>query len=366
METTAAVLRSGDGDYALETLTLAEPAPDQVLVRVEAAGMCHTDVVPRLLEDLLPVVTGHEGAGVVEAVGEGVVDVSVGDHVVLTFDSCGGCKACVGGTPSYCAEFMVRNMTGRDLDFGTVATDTSGVDVGARWFGQSSFARHCIATSRNVVVIDPKVPLEVVAPLGCGILTGAGSVFEVLRVRPGESLVVFGVGAVGMAAVMAAAAVGAGPVVAVDLAANRLELAAELGAHHCIDGSDDDVVEQVQALTAGGADHAFDTTGASPVILDALASLRLGGHLGLVGIQTEDLTLDPLALLGKQVSSILEGGAQPRELIPRLIRLWQDGRFPFDRLIRTYPLSEINRAEKDSATGDVVKPVLLPWSGVDA
>jgi len=359
MEITAAVLRTADGPYELEQVQLADPGPGEVLVRVVGAGMCHTDVVPRSLDMLLPIITGHEGAGVVEAIGEGVAGVAVGDHVVLSFDSCGACASCAKGKPSYCETFLARNVTGRDVEWGTTVTDASGAGVAARWFGQSSFATHCIATVRNVVVVDRDAPLELIGPLGCGILTGAGSVLVALEVQAGDSLVVFGAGAVGLAAVMAGVVAGASPIIAVDLHRHRLDLALELGATHVLDGAATGLVEEIQAVTGGGADFSFDTTGNTAVMTTAISALRLGGHCGLVGVQTEPLTLDPMALIGKHISGILEGSADPQQLVPQLLELWRAGRFPFDRLVETFPLAEINEAEAASLAGRVVKPVLL-------
>jgi aryl-alcohol dehydrogenase len=255
---------------------------------------------------------------------------------------------------------MFQNLIGRNLDGSTGVVDDAGNEISSRWFGQSSFATHCIAGARNVVVVDRDLPLELLGPLGCGILTGAGSVLVSLDVQPGTSIAVFGAGAVGLAAVMAARVAGASTIVAVDVHRHRLALAAELGATQVVDGSAPDVVEQVVAAAPGGADYTFDTTGNVAVIANALASLRMAGHCGLVGIQSEPLVLDPIALVGKTVSGILEGGAIPQELIPRLISLWREGQFPFDRLIKTFPLADINLAEKASLSGDVVKPVLLP------
>jgi aryl-alcohol dehydrogenase len=362
MRITAAVLRQAAGEYGLEEVELAAPGPGEVLVRVVGAGMCHTDVLPRSPESFSPppIITGHEGSGVIEAVGAGVDGVAVGDHVVLSFASCGDCRNCQRGQPSYCDTFMFQNLIGRNLDGSTGVVDDAGNEVSSRWFGQSSFATHCIAGARNVVVVDRDLPLELLGPLGCGILTGAGSVLVSLDVQPGTSIAVFGAGAVGLAAVMAARVAGASTIVAVDVHRHRLALAAELGATHVVDGSAPDVVEQVVAAAPGGADYTFDTTGNVAVIANALASLRMAGHCGLVGIQSEPLVLDPIALVGKTVSGILEGGAVPQELIPRLISLWREGQFPFDRLIKTFPLADINLAEKASLSGDVVKPVLLP------
>lgn len=359
MEITAAVLRTPDGPYGLERVQLDEPAAGEVIVRIVGAGLCHTDQLPRQL-GLVPIVTGHEGAGVVEAVGPGVERVKVGDHVVCSYDSCGECAACGRGESWNCETFMMRNLTGRDVQWGTRMSDAQGAEIASRWFAQSSFASHTLVPARNVVVVDPSLPLELLGPLGCGLLTGAGSVLEALAVGSGDSLVVFGAGAVGLAAVMAAAAVGAGPIVAVDLHPKRLELARELGATDTLDGSADNLGAELMGTLGGLADYSFDTTGVPSVILTALAVLRPGGHAGLVGIQNGDLTLDAGALVGKTVTSILEGSADPQFMIPRLIELWQDGKFPIERLVQTFPLAAINEAEEASLSGEVIKPVLLP------
>ncbi len=362
LDITAAVLRAPDAPYALESVHLAAPGPGEVLVRVVGAGMCHTDVVPRagMPMGTPPIITGHEGAGVVEAVGEGVGTVKVGDHVVLSFDSCGGCRNCLAGQPAYCDTFMARNLVGRRLDGSTGVTDAQGSAVSAHWFGQSSFATHCLATARNAVVVDRSLPLELLGPLGCGIQTGAGSIAVALNTQPGEQVVVFGSGAVGTAAILAAKVAGASTIVAVDLHQHRLDLAQELGATHGLLGTADDLEAQILDITQGGADVSFDTTGVPSVMRSALTVLRMTGRCGYVGVQLGDLVLDGAALIGKTAVGILEGGVDPQRFIPQMLQWWQDGRFPFDRLIRTYPLSDINAAEHASLSGEVVKPVLLP------
>lgn len=359
MEITAAVLRTPEGPYALERVHLDEPAEGEVVVRIVGAGLCHTDQLPRQL-GMVPIVTGHEGAGVVEAVGPGVERVKVGDHVVCSYDSCGTCAACGRSEPWNCETFLLRNLTGRDVNWGTRMHDAQGDEIASRWFAQSSLATHALVPERNVVVVDPSLPLELLGPLGCGLLTGAGSVLEALAVGPGDRLVVFGAGAVGLAGVMAAAAVGAERIVAVDLQPKRLELAAELGATATVAGDVDDLGAELLGVLGGLADFSFDTTGVPSVILAALGILRPGGHAGLVGIQTGDLTLDAGALVGKSVTSILEGNSDPQVVIPRLIEWWQDGKFPIERLVQTFPLAAIDEAEAASRSGEVIKPVLLP------
>jgi aryl-alcohol dehydrogenase len=356
MRVQAAVLRDPAKPFAVEDVELDEPGPGEALVRVAGAGLCHTDVLFRGLPELpIPMVFGHEGSGVVEAVGPGVTRVAPGDHVVMSYDSCGWCPQCLTGAPTYCDEFMARNVTGVRADGSTGATDLAGAPVAARWFGQSSFATHAIATERNLVTVDASLPLDLLGPLGCGIQTGAGSVLIALGVRPASSIAVFGAGAVGLSAIMAAKVAGAGEIVAVDLHAGRRELALELGATRAIDGADPGLAD-----AAGPVDYSFDTTAVPSVVSTAIAVLRPGGACGLVGAGGGEITLRPETLAGRTVRYILEGDAVPQRFIPQLIRLWQQGRFPFDRLIRTYRLAQINDAERDSAGGTTIKPVLVP------
>jgi aryl-alcohol dehydrogenase len=362
MKATAAVLRGADQPYAIEEIDLRDLRPHEVLVRIVAAGMCHTDVLPRVPGFIAapPIVAGHEGAGVVEAIGSDVTRVAVGDHVVLSFDSCGACANCNAGQPAYCDTFIVRNLFGRELDGTNTATDADGAPVAARWFGQSSFASHAITTERNTVVVDKSLPLEKLGPLGCGIQTGAGSILGALDVQPGTSVAVFGSGAVGLAAVMAAKVAGATTIVAVDLQQHRLDLALELGATHVVKGDAADVAAQIMAAVGGGVQYAFDTTGIPAVIITALQATRMTGKVGLVGVQQGDLVLDSTTMLGKTILNILEGSVDPQVFIPRMIQLWQDGQFPFDRLIEEFPLAQINEAEQSSLSGGVIKPVLRP------
>jgi aryl-alcohol dehydrogenase len=226
-------------------------------------------------------------------------------------------------------------MSGCGLDGSTPVRDAGGRPVGARWFGQSCFASHALVAARNLVKVDPSLPLELLGPLGCGTQTGAASVLNALPVDAGSSFVVFGAGAVGLSAVMAAKVAGATTVIAVDLNDARLALAEELGATHIVNAANTDALGQVYAVTGGGAEYALDTTGVPSVITTAINGLRPTGTCGLVAVQ--------------------QG-----VFIPRLIALWQQGRFPFDKLVKTFPLERINEAEKASLSGEVVKPVLVP------
>lgn len=365
MRITAAVLREPGGPYRLEDVELADPREGEIRVRIAGAGVCHTDVAARRPE-LLPLIAGHEGAGVVEAVGPGVTRVRVGDHVVLAPESCGECENCLAAHPAYCTvpagsdTFTVRNLTGRRLDGTTPVRDTDGNDVSACWFQQSSFATHTVTPQGNAVLVDPAAPLDLLGPLGCGVLTGAGSVLTALNVRPGTSFAVFGAGAVGLSAVLAARLAGAETIVAVDRVPARLELAKEFGATHVVPAGAD-LAEEVVEATAGGAQSSLDTTGAPDVIAAGIRSLRITGALGLVGIQQGDVAIGPLDLAaGRTVTGIVLGGAVPRLLIPRMVRWWREDRFPFDRMITRYPLADIADADRAAHAGEVVKPVLIP------
>lgn len=362
----AAVLREPDQPYRLELVELADPGPGEILVRIAGAGLCHSDTLLRRPGILtLPVIPGHEGSGVVESVGPEVHDIRPGDHVVLSFDACGGCANCLDAQPAYCAEpaqehsFVLRNWTGRRLDGSTPARDASGAEVGACWFQQSSCATHTVALARNAVVVDRDLPLEILGPLGCGVLTGAGAVLNSLGVRPGCAFGVFGAGAVGLSAIMAAQLAGAGPIVAVDRNPARLELAKELGATHVVTAGED-LPARVRSAIGGPLHRALDTTGVPEVISAGIQALAQRGVLGLVAAQTGDLAVTPLDLaVGRSLTGILLGDAVPRRLIPHLADLWRQGRFPFDRIITTFPLAEINAAEQAAARGDVVKPLLV-------
>ncbi len=360
----AAVLRSYDGPFTVEDVRHAGPSEGEVLVRIAGCGMCRTDLAVRHSagRSPLPAVLGHEGAGTVVATGGPHTGLSEGDHVVLSFDSCGRCRNCLGAAPAYCDSFAALNLFGARPEDPARFTDRAGAALAPRWFGQSSFAAYAVVRARNAVRIDPSLPVELLGPLGCGFLTGAGAVLNTFGAGPGDTLAVFGAGAVGLAAVMAATAAGA-VTVAVDRHPERLALAESLGATALHSGAPD-LPARIGRLTDGGARYALDTTASPGLVNDALRSLRPTGHLGLVARLHTALPLEPGALdRGRTLSHLCEGDAVPGLLIPRLIALWQAGRFPFDRLIRTYPLADINEAERDCAAGRVVKPVLVPPDG---
>ncbi|MEV5262867.1 NAD(P)-dependent alcohol dehydrogenase [Streptomyces anulatus] len=358
----AAVLRGYEDPFAIEEVMLdAGPADGEILVRIAGCGLCRTDLAVRRSagRSPLPAVLGHEGSGVVVETGGPDTGLGPGDHVVLSFDSCGRCRSCLGGAPAYCDRFAALNLFGGRTENAARFTDGAGKALAPRWFGQSSFAEYAMVPARNAVPVDASLPLELLGPLGCGFLTGAGAVLHSFGVGPGDTVAVFGAGAVGLAAVMAATAAGA-LVVAVDRHPERLALAERFHAVP-LDAATADLPGRIQRLTGGGAQYALDTTASARLINDALRSLRPTGHLGLVARLRTALPLEPGTLdRGRKISHICEGDAVPALLIPRLTGLWQAGRFPFDQLIRTYPLADVNEAERDCDAGRVVKPVLIP------
>lgn len=366
MKTTVAVVNSQGADFSLEEVELAEPLADEVLVKIVATGLCHTDIHLKgfLPEEMFPNVFGHEGAGIVEAVGDGVTGIEVGDHVVLSFRSCRACENCTSGMVGYCDSSLLLNYMGMRMD-GTTTYSREGAPVFGSFFGQSSLSAHAIAYADNVVVVDKSVDLTKVAPYGCGFQTGAGTVLNVLAPTPADSLVVFGCGAVGLAAIAAAKHLGLGTIIAVDPMESRREAAAKYGAIGIdpLPAGDPEfnVVEKVKELTGGGASYAIDTTAISPVVKQAQQSLRVRGTLVALGLGPEEYAIDAIDLLqtGKIIRSSIEGDSDPQEMVPRLIALNAAGEFDVDDLITTYPFTEINQAVADVLAGKVVKPVLV-------
>lgn len=355
MKITAAVLRERTEPLRLEEAHLKDPGAGELRVRIVASGLCHTDSLPRIdgFPAVLPIVPGHEGAGVVEAVGAGVTNVHPGDHVVLSYDSCGHCEACLSARPFYCSTFRARNMTGRGVDGSTSMTDPDGAEISGRWFGQSSLATHSLASARNVVVVDPKLPLELLAPLGCGVQTGAGTVLNALKIRAGATVAIFGIGAVGLSAVLAATLVRARQIVAIDVNPARLQLALELGATDIIDASAGD-----GARDLGSYDFAIDTTGNPGVMADVAASVKFGGECAFVAGATGPVTIRPDVPLGRRMRGVIQGESIPQVFIPEMIDLWRRGHFPFDRLIEHFDFADVAAADAAASGGAVIKPVL--------
>ncbi|MFM1887192.1 MAG: hypothetical protein RL026_2349 [Pseudomonadota bacterium] len=360
MKIIAAVSRRSGDAPGLETLDLEAPRRGELRIRLVATGICHTDLhehpgrhAPQ------PIVLGHEGAGVVDALGDGVTGFEVGDHVILSGNSCGQCPSCLDNRPTYCDLAMPLCFGGRRLD-GSTALRCGDEPVHSHFFGQSSFASHCLVPQRTAVKVARELPLHKLGPLSCGVVTGAGAVIQALRVGYGDSIAIFGVGGVGLSAVMAARLVGARHIVAVDVNPGRLALAQELGATHAVH-SDDDAVKQIRGVTGRGLRCSLNTTTVPAVHSMALDVLAMNGTAGFVAAPRGawSPSMFPMLAGGRQLRGILGGDAHPGLFLPQLIDYWQQGRFPFDRLLTFYGFNDIARAFDDVHHGRVIKPVLL-------
>ena len=363
MKITAAVTESKGAPFVLQELELDEPRADEIVVEIAAAGICHTDLIVRdqWYPVPLPAVLGHEGAGVVERVGSGVTTVKPGDRVAMSFDSCGVCPTCRSGRPSYCHDFFARNF-GSSRPDGSSALSRKGELIHAHYFGQSCFATHAMASERNVVLLPDEIKLEIAAPFGCGIQTGAGAVLNVLRPPAGSSIAVFGTGTVGLASIMAAVVAGCTTVIGVDVRPTRLELARELGATHTVDASKEDAGEAIARITGLGADFSLETTASPQVFRQAVDCTAPTGMCGLIGAPafgTEvSLDMNNILVFGRTIRGIVEGDAVSKLFLPRLVELWRQGRFPVDRLMTAYDFDQINEAAHDAESGATIKPVL--------
>jgi Zn-dependent alcohol dehydrogenase len=364
----AAVLFEPRQPLQLEEVSLAPPRAGEVLVRVEAAGCCHSDY-HYMAGDLtcpLPVVLGHEGAGVVEATGPGVERVAPGDAVCLMWrPRCGECAYCLIGRPQLCVKGRVQATTGGLLD------GTSRLSIGDRrahhFLGVSCFAERCVVSDRSVVPIPQGVPFEVAAIAGCAVITGVGAVLRAIGSCAGDSLVVIGCGGVGLSAVMGAAAAGAHPIIALDRNPAALALAAELGATHQVDVADagTDAVRAVFEVCAHGADWAIDAVGGGGSLRQAFDCLRPAGTAVAVGLAaagaTCEVPVNELVQREKRLVGSLYGSANPLVELPRIFALQQAGKLPVERLVgRTYELAEVNEAYASLLSGAVGRAILLP------
>jgi aryl-alcohol dehydrogenase len=364
MKCRAALVDSPGAAFQLTELELDEPRADEILVRIKAVGLCHTDLTVKemLPAEMFPRVFGHEGAGIVEAVGADVRDVEVGDHVAMSMRACRECARCRAGGFGYCEQSTMLNYMGCRMD-GSTTLHAGDRDVAGSFFGQSSFAELAIGYADNVVVIDPSIDFSLAAPFACGFQTGAGAVMNVLHPDPGSSLVVCGAGAVGLAAVAAAKALSVSTVVAVDTQDARLKGAAALGAVtvNPRDLQDSSFVDRIKELTGGGASAAIDTTAVPEVVTQAVQALAPQGRLVVLGLGAPEIQLDAIDLMqnGKVVQGCIQGDSDPLVTVPELLRMCQAGELPLDGLITTYEFDQINAAVADIAAGKVVKPVLV-------
>lgn len=362
MQIKAAVSRTDAPAPTVERIELEEPREGEVRIRIVAAGICHTDVhfhgafgsmfAPK------PMVLGHEGAGVIDALGPGVEGLAVGDHVVLSASGCGDCPSCRAHHPGYCNEMLRYAWSGARPD-GSSPISQNGERVSGAFFGQSSFATYAIARQSTAIKVAHDLPLHLLGPLCCGFITGAGSVLEALRVRPGQSIAVFGSGSVGFAAIMAARIAGATQIVAIDVERERLNLALELGATHALLFSPS-IGQALREIRPDGFDYSFISAQPAAVFDAALACLAREATAAYVIDPAKDWSPNWQQIMAHGITfrGIIGGDANPRTFIPLMIEYWRQGRFPFDRLITEFAFDDIADAWESFHAGRVIKPVL--------
>lgn len=363
MKIKAAVVREKSAPFVIEEVELDEPRDNEVLVRMEGCGLCHTDLTAQhgFLPVKFPGVFGHEGAGVVEKVGSLVTKVQPGDHVAMSYISCGNCEPCTKGHPTHCDNFFPFNFLGTRPDGSTYMKKGDETIYGS-FFGQSSFATHTIASERNIVKVPKDVPVEMLGPLGCALQTGVGAVFYSLKVEPGSSIAIFGgTGSVGVSAVMAAVVSGCTKIIVVSRSDEKMKNTEKFGATHFVNSGKCDPVAEIQKITGGGADYTLECTAVPSILRQAVESLAMGGKCGLIGAAPmgTEVSLDMQSILnGRTIIGIVEGDATSDILIPKLIDLYKLGRLPFDKMITYYPFEEINKAVADAEAGKTLKAVL--------
>jgi aryl-alcohol dehydrogenase len=363
MQITAAVVQEKSGPFVVDTFDLADPRPDEVLVKIVASGMCQTDLHGRdgYYEGPYPMVYGHEGAGVVAAVGRTVKAVAPGDHVVISFPWCGACPNCRRDMQSHCMQSFDLKMRGTRAD-GSTLMSKNGKPVYSAFFQQSSFANYSISNERYVAKVRKDAPLELLGPFACSGQTGAGAVLISMQPQPGDALAVFGVGAVGLSGLVAAKIAGCDPIIAVDVHEHRLKLALELGATHAINHTGrQDVVAQICKITGHGVRFSLETSAQPAVFREAVEVLMPAGTCVLLGSArsgTEVALEMPFLQNGRVVRGVIQGESHPREFIPQLVDYLMQGRMPVERMMTFYDLADINRAAQDSTVGTTIKPVL--------
>lgn len=364
MKIKAAVVPEVGAQFEIrDNIDLHEVGPTDLQIHMVASGICHSDEAIRKGDASLgyPVILGHEGAGIVEKVGSEVKNFEVGDHVILSFYSDGTCDNCLKGMPTKCRSYAQYNLSGVRAD-GEDHFQENGQHI-SDMFNQSSFTTTTVVDQRNAVKIDKSFDLRKVGPLGCGYVTGSGTVLNTLKPKPGDTIAVFGTGAVGLAAMMAGRISGCIKVIAIDIVPERLELAKELGATHTINSKQEDAVAKIKELTGGyGVDWTVDTTGLPAVIKNAISALAQGGTCAAIAVTPhliELSTWNDLCVDDKKVVGVNMGDSIPQIDIPRLLEFYKLGWFDFDKTEKFYDFEEINQANADSVSGKTIKPVLI-------
>ena len=375
MKMKAAVLRRFDAPQpfaeskpiSIEEVTLDPPGPNEVLVKIAGAGLCHSDlsVMNGARPRPEPLVIGHEGSGEIVEVGSAVTDVKPGDHMVFQFSpSCGRCRRCMEGRPQVCEVGAKAKAAGDLMGGGRRLTDADGNRI-AHHTGVSCFAEYAVSDRGSVVVIDKDLPLDEAALFGCAVMTGVGAVINTARILPGDSVAVIGLGGVGLNGILGAKLAGAETIIAIDIADDKLGLARQLGATHTVNASDGNHVEQVRDLTNGGVDYAIDLAGVIPAMQTAYAVTRYGGSVVTAGLSpsTAEFSFVQSNLVSeeKSIRGSYMGSCVPVRDIPRFISLYKQGRLPVDKLIsRKVTLDEVNEGFDRLQNGETIRQICVP------
>lgn len=360
----AAVLYELNQPVTIEELELEKPKEREVLVKLVASGVCHSDlsVTNGTIPLPLPIVLGHEGAGIVEEIGSGVTAVKPGDHVVLSWvPNCGRCSFCVVGRPYLCqARALTRG--------GTMLDGTRRLRKGTQEYnhmlGVSTMAEYTVVPEISIVPIDPDIPLKEAALIGCGVMTGVGAVINTAKVEPGSQVAVFGAGGVGLNVIQGAVLASAETIIAVDLLDRKLEFAKQFGATHLINASTENPVEKIKEITEGGVDYAFEAIGSGAVIAQAYQSTRRGGTAVVIGVAAPDaqvsIPANTLVLEEKTLKGSYYGSARVWVDIPRLARLYKARKLKLGELVTcVYALEEINEAFGDLEKGENARGIIV-------
>ena len=367
----AAVASASDSPFAVTALKLKAPAGNEIRVKIVATSVCHTDVMTKgKALCAFPIVLGHEGVGIVDALGADVAGFDIGDHVILSYDYCGHCPQCENHKPSYCSEHGSLNFSGTRPNGEKThrSPGSDAADIHGSFFQQSSFATYALSHASNTIKVDKALPLAMLAPLGCGVQTGAGTVLNSLRVEADSSIAVFGCGCVGLSAIMAAKIAAAKNIIAVDINPTRLDMATQLGATHTVSPTDFDdpktMVWHIQSISQrSGCHYAIDTTGIPGVLRQAFDCCGPLGVTAMIapGVPGTEVSIEMLGLLpGKSLRGVVQGDSESKTFIPQLIEYWQQGKFPFDRLISKFNgIENIETAANAMSAGEVIKPVVI-------
>lgn len=366
MKIKAAVLNRSDSDLNLEEVVLDDPKSNEVLIKTVASGICHSDIEFQNggFPIQMPVILGHEGAGIIEKVGRNVTDFKKGDHVVVGFAYDGNCRFCRNGLPGSCVNFNKLNTCGGPMLDGTYRLHKQdGQDIGV-FFGQSSFGDHIVANVNNLVKVPNDLDLRLAGPLGCGYMTGAGTVLNAIKPEVNSNLAVLGTGSVGLAAIMGAAVSNCKHVIAIDKNNMRLKISRDFGATETINNTQENIIDKINEIVGSeGLNYVIDTTGEPEVMKQGLTALTIKGQFAVVAMGTKTIKelspmIDILAA-SKSISGIIEGDSVPQEFIPEMIDLYHAGRFPIDKIVKFYKPEEINQAIKASVEGSTIKPIIV-------